>query len=261
MKGGNDMEYFIYMTTNLINGHKYIGKHHGELNDSYLGSGLLLKQAVKKYGKENFKREILYISKNEEENSQKEKEFINVYNAVEDKNFYNIHEGGNGGNTIAGWSLEQKAAYSKKLSEQRKGDKNPRYGVHLTEETKNKIRQNRDTSYMQTTEYKKNMSKAVSGKKNGMYGKHHTEESKRLMSEHSKGLNSGEKNGMYGKSKDNAINGKKIYMYDENNNLIRVFNAKTAALDFLGLKGHVGLNKAIKEHTIYKGYFWSVETK
>ena len=50
-------------------------------------------------------------------------------------------------------------------------------------------------------------------------------------------------------------------MYDENNNLIRVFNAKTAALDFLGLKGHVGLNKAIKEHTIYKGYFWSVETK
>ena len=114
---------------------------------------------------------------------------------------------------------------------------------------------------MQTTEYKKNMSKAVSGKKNGMYGKHHTEESKRLMSEHSKGLNSGEKNGMYGKSKDNAINGKKIYMYDENNNLIRVFNAKTAALDFLGLKGHVGLNKAIKEHTMYKGYFWSVETK
>lgn len=63
------------------------------------------------------------------------------------------------------------------------------------------------------------------------------------------------------KAKIMQLMAKKIYMYDENNNLIRVFNAKTAALDFLGLKGHVGLNKAIKEHTMYKGYFWSVETK
>ena len=114
---------------------------------------------------------------------------------------------------------------------------------------------------MQTDEYRNNMSKAVSGCKNGMYGKHHTKESKKLMSEHSKGKTSGEKNGMYGKSKDNAINGKKINMYDENHILIKTFNAKTAALDFLGLKGHVGLDKAIKEKTLYKGYFWSVETK
>ena len=55
--------------------------------------------------------------------------------------------------------------------------------------------------------------------------------------------------------------GKKINMYDENHILIKTFNAKTAALDFLGLKGHVGLDKAIKEKTLYKGYFWSVETK
>lgn len=54
---------YIYMTTNLINGKKYIGKHKGELNDSYLGSGTLLLRAIKKYGKENFKKEILYISK------------------------------------------------------------------------------------------------------------------------------------------------------------------------------------------------------
>lgn len=249
------MEYFIYITTNLINGHKYIGKHHGALNDSYLGSGTLLKQAIQKYGKENFKKEILYISQNEKENSQKEKEFIKVFNAVKDKNFYNIHEGGDGGNTIAGWTEERRIAYSQKLSEQRKGEKNSRYGVHLTEETKNKIRQNRDTSYMQTDEYRKNMSIAVSGEKNGMYGRHHTEKSKKLMSEHSKGLASGEKNGMYGKSKDNAINGKKINMYDENHNFIKTFNAKTAVLDFLRMKGHTGLDKAIKEQTLYKGYF------
>lgn len=93
---------YIYMTTNLINGKKYIGKHKGELNDSYLGSGTLLLRAIKKYGKENFKKEILYISKDEKENSIKEKEFIKKYNAVNREDFYNIHEGGDGGNTIAG---------------------------------------------------------------------------------------------------------------------------------------------------------------
>ena len=45
------MEYFIYLTTNLITNEKYIGKHHGELNDSYLGSGIILQRAIKKYGK------------------------------------------------------------------------------------------------------------------------------------------------------------------------------------------------------------------
>lgn len=94
-----------------------------------------------------------------------------------------------------------------------------------------------------------------------MYGKHHTEESKRLMSINSKGKNIGSKNGMYGKSKNNALNGKKVYMYDENYNLIKIFNAKTAVLEFLNMKGHTGLDKAIKEKTLYKGFYWSVETK
>ena len=119
-----------------------------------------------------------------------------------------------------------------------------------------KIRENRDTSYTQTEEYRKNMSLIKTGSGNGMYGKHHTEESKKKMSEHSKGKTSGEKNGMYGKSGNNALNGKKIAMYDEDMNLIQIFNAKTAVLAFLNMKGHTGLDKAIKEGSLYKGYFW-----
>ena len=58
------------------------------------------------------------------------------------------------------------------------------------------------------------------------------------MSINSIGKTSGNKNGMYGKKGNKAINGKKIAMYDTNNNLIQIFNAKTAVLEFLGLKGH-----------------------
>ena len=58
------MEHYIYLTTNLINGKKYIGKHFGAICDSYLGSGTLLQRAIAKYGKENFKKEINKLNAN-----------------------------------------------------------------------------------------------------------------------------------------------------------------------------------------------------
>lgn len=87
---------------------KYIGKHYGELDDTYLGSGKILQRAIAKYGKMNFSKSILFISKDEEENNLKEKEFIALYNATTNPLFYNIHEGGSGGNTTAGYTPEEK---------------------------------------------------------------------------------------------------------------------------------------------------------
>ncbi len=40
------------------------------------------------------------------------------------------------------------------------------------------------------------------------------------MTQNSKGKNIGEKNGMYGKKGNNALNGKKVYMYDKDWNLL-----------------------------------------
>ena len=51
--------YMVYKTTNLVNNKYYIGVHAtNDLNDGYFGSGKNLKQAIKKYGKEHFKRDI-----------------------------------------------------------------------------------------------------------------------------------------------------------------------------------------------------------
>lgn len=54
------MTYIVYITTNLKNGKQYVGDHStNNINDGYLGSGTALKSALKKYGRKNFKREIL----------------------------------------------------------------------------------------------------------------------------------------------------------------------------------------------------------
>lgn len=52
---------YIYLTTCLANGKIYVGRHELNGDKKYIGSGELFKLAVKKYGKENFKRKILRL--------------------------------------------------------------------------------------------------------------------------------------------------------------------------------------------------------
>ena len=49
------MFYTVYKTTNLVNNKIYIGVHKtSKPNDTYIGSGKILADAILKYGKENF---------------------------------------------------------------------------------------------------------------------------------------------------------------------------------------------------------------
>ncbi len=86
----------IYKTTNLINGKIYPGQT--TKNDpTYLGSGVYFKRAVNKYGRENFKREIICSCSNQKELDLKEIYYIAYYKElVGAENMYNITNGGGG---------------------------------------------------------------------------------------------------------------------------------------------------------------------
>lgn len=104
---------FIYMTTNLANNHKYIGKKKYDKRGvwkTYLGSGTIIKQAIAKYGADCFSRDILDVAHSLEELNAKERYWIDKYNAVGDKSFYNIASGGDGGNVRIGYTAEELAA-------------------------------------------------------------------------------------------------------------------------------------------------------
>lgn len=92
---------YIYITKNLINGKQYIGqskyKDKNYKNRNYLGSGKLIVEAIKKYGKDNFSKIIIDEAYSKEELDTKEKYWIMYYNAVESPNFYNILKGGSCG--------------------------------------------------------------------------------------------------------------------------------------------------------------------
>lgn len=170
---------FIYITTNLINGKKYIGKKlfiKGRWN-TYLGSGTYLKKAIKKYGKDNFVKEIVAIAYSKEELDKLEIEFINIHNAVESKDYYNITYGGDLGFTGLQHSDETKT----KMSIRQKGENHPSYGKHPTEETRNKLRI-AGTNRTQSEITRQKISEAQNGEKGNMYGKHHSEETKIKMS-------------------------------------------------------------------------------
>lgn len=91
------MFYTIYKITNRIDGKEYTGKHQTkDLNDSYMGSGKLLKPAINKHGIENFDKEILFVFDNEDEMNLKEAELV-TEEYCNSKNTYNLCPGGNGG--------------------------------------------------------------------------------------------------------------------------------------------------------------------
>lgn len=128
------------MTYNKINFMLYIGKceYHRKNNwEKYLGSGVYLKKAIKKYGCENFERIILDEADSKSELELLEEEYLKFFNVVESPRFYNLKYTSIGGDTFT--NHPNKELIRIKKSKNSKGKNNARYNSEYTLETRLKI--------------------------------------------------------------------------------------------------------------------------
>lgn len=157
----------IYRTVNLINNHYYIGKD--QRNDpKYLGSGIILARAIRKYGRDNFVKEVLEECDDSDTLAKRERYWIAYYDAVNDPTSYNIHHGGHGGNT---------GAYHKVG---RRGAENPMYGKKHAPESIEKQKRNANL-WLQSQEgiaHRQQTRDRMLGKNNWNYGKPMSAEAK-----------------------------------------------------------------------------------
>ena len=129
--------HYVYVIVNKINLKLYFGSHSWDgngMDPNYYGSGKIIKQAVKKYGKDNF---IVYPIKfydTIEECRQAEEELLKKYDIANNPYCYNIKNG------AIGWTSEDMTGEKHPLYGKR-GKDSPMYGKHHTEETRRKISQ------------------------------------------------------------------------------------------------------------------------
>lgn len=114
MKNEDKNYHLIYKTTCVVTGKFYIGRHStNNPNDAYLGSGKMLRNSIKKHGKENHIRVILESLTSLEELIKREEEIVTV-NLIVDPHCMNMKLGGEGGNGLV-WTDQGKANLSKAL--------------------------------------------------------------------------------------------------------------------------------------------------
>ena len=156
---------YIYKTTNLFNGKIYVGQHRAKkFNPNYYGSGVRFSNVFEKYGKDSFTCEVLEWCETEDELNEKEIYWISKLNSTDKSIGYNLMSGGYKIRGIEhseetkekiskaktgitpnrdSWipTEETKQKISNTLKEFYKTHDNPRKGVHLSDETKEKLRQ------------------------------------------------------------------------------------------------------------------------
>ena len=180
-----EIYHIIYKVTDLINNKFYIGKHTTKnINDDYLGSGKIILRSIKKYGKENFKKEILYIFDCEKEAYEVEYNLLTL-DIINDKKNYNLVLGGKGFSSelISGknhpfYGKDSPFKNHKHSEETKKKMSISAIGHKVSQEVRKKLSKFH-TGKKLSEETKKKISITSSGINNGMYGKTHSEETRK----------------------------------------------------------------------------------
>ena len=185
------MKYTIYQITNTINGKIYIGKHQtNDVDDDYMGSGKHIKRAIKKYGVENFVKEVLYVFDTEEEMNYKESELV-TEEFVLRQDTYNICVGGQGGFSHINLDEDFRKNKNKKARQVTNNILKIKYGVENSSQIESVKEQN-------SIRMKQRWNEGLMPPPPSRLGKLHTEATKKKMSENKRGKSIGEKNSQYG---------------------------------------------------------------
>lgn len=163
---------YIYKITNKINGKIYVGQCKYDVTEtqSYYGSGKLILRAIKKYGKENFFKEILRDGIDNQQ--QLDDEEINWIHALKsnDRNVgYNVSTGGNGGNLGDEVNVKISQTITKLHKE----------GNVYSNDWRNSLSESQ-TGRVVSDDTKAKISKSQLGEKGYWYGKSHPESAKTL---------------------------------------------------------------------------------
>lgn len=179
----------IYMTINKLNGKKYIGRDANN-NPRYLGSGVLIKQAIEKYGSENFDKIILedLTGKTKKELREREYYWLEYYNAPDDQNFYNLswNNGGFGKEDKHTEETKQKISnLTKEALYDMDPEKRKEWVKNTSDAAKGRIPWNKNVKFTEE-EKKNNYSKRQNKRKNFT-----TEEIEEIKNLYEKGISSG----------------------------------------------------------------------
>ena len=150
---------YVYLTVNKVNNKGYVGQHKGMFDRYYYGSGKMFLRAFRKYGVNNFDRQILVFCNSQDELDIEEIYHIAIYRKLYPYDLYNITDGGNG---LNGYKQTQKQidAFVNRAKENP-----PRKGVKLSEDQIRRQRESLKNFYKNNPEAKENMRKIHIGKK------------------------------------------------------------------------------------------------
>lgn len=200
----NKKYHFVYKTIRLDTNEYYIGiRSTDNVDDGYLGSGHRIKAAVRKHGRENFQREILFMCQTRNEALDHERDIV-TKQLLQDPLCLNLTVGGRGLQVdhldlsskekirlkLTGKSKTEQ--HKQKLSDAAKGRpksedhkqklREIRLGTHHKAESKIKVSQAR-TGQPKSEQTKRRISEARKGKPSPLKGIPRSDETKRKMAE------------------------------------------------------------------------------
>lgn len=204
----------IYKTTNLINGKQYIGKDKNN-DPKYFGSGVEIKQAIKEYGKHNFKKEIIEHCNSIEHLVERESYWLQHHNAETNPKFYN-RTNKPFGNSGLSEDTKERISQSKKGVALNHGENVSKGRTGLTSLVYKQGNEHGNYNKPKSEQHKKNMSLVRTGKK------HNLDWCLKIKNNRQKCI---------------EVKSRPVIQLDTNNNIIKEYKSITEARNETGIKG------------------------